>query len=131
MNDDHLSFSFFKVKNVMSPPTCIIIPLHGNAVTKVVDPTSIPSHYSRSSCYDLRNLPFIDEEVKEGMEDDKGSYGASMHSSTLTTLNVFITSWTFVWVICFLLYFHLCPKTSVSKFSAMPSSIHFSNLHDF
>jgi hypothetical protein len=31
----------------------------------------------------------------------------------------------------FLLYFHLCPKTYVSRFLVMPPSIHFSNLHEF
>ena len=79
----------------MSPPTCIIIPLHTKAITKLVDPTSTPSHYSRLSCYDHRIMPFIDDEMKEGiehvsdkvsengMEDDKDSYEASMHSSTL------------------------------------------------
>jgi hypothetical protein len=48
-------------------------------------------------------MPFIDVESKkciehvsdtkeeEGMEDNKDSYGASMHDSTLTALNVLIT----------------------------------------
>ena len=32
-----------------------------------------------------------DTKEEEGMEDNKGSYGASMHGSTLTALNVLIT----------------------------------------
>ena len=64
--------------------TCIIIPLHAKVVTKVVDPTSTPSPYNRSSCSDCHILPFVDIKVKEsiehvsdkeegeGMEDDKG-----------------------------------------------------------
>ena len=43
------------------------------------------------------------------MEDDRGSYGASMHGSTLTTMNVLITLWALIRVSNFLLYFHLCP----------------------
>ena len=58
------------------------------------------------------------------MEVDRGSYQASMHSSTLTTLNVLITLWTLICVSDFLLYFHLCPKFLISKFFAMPSSIY-------
>ena len=86
---------------LMSPPTCIIIPLHAKAVTKVVDTTSTPSHFSRSLGYDYCILPFIDDKAKEcikqvsdkkvGMEDDRVSYGASTHDSILTTLNVLIT----------------------------------------
>ena len=92
------------MKNVMSLPTCIIIPLHA----KVVDPTSTPSHDSRSSSHDRCHLLFIDVEAKEciehvsdkeeGIEDNKGSYGASMHGSTLTTLNVLITLWALICV---------------------------------
>jgi hypothetical protein len=92
------------MNNVMSLPTCIIIPLH----TKVVDSTSTSSHCSRSSGYDRCHLPFIDVEAEEyiehvsdkeeGMEDNKGSYGASMHGSTLTTLNVLITLWALICV---------------------------------
>ena len=78
----------------MSPPTCIIIPLHAKAVRKVVNPTSTSSHCSRSSYHDLCILPFVDVEAKkciervsdkeeEGMDNDRGSYGASMHGSTL------------------------------------------------
>ena len=54
------------------------------------------------------------------MKGDKGSYGASIHASTLTTLNVLITFWTLIWANKFLLYFHLCLKTLVSRFSPMP-----------
>ena len=64
------------------------------------------------------------------MEDDRGSCKASMQGSTLLTLNVLITLWALIWASNFLLYFHLCPKTSVSKLSAMPPSIHFSKLHE-
>jgi hypothetical protein len=85
----------------MSPLTCIIIPLR----VKVVDPTSIPSHYNRSMGYGRCILPFLDVELKEciehvsdkeeeGMEDDRDSYGTSMHGCTLTTLNVLIALWT-------------------------------------
>jgi hypothetical protein len=84
------------VKNVMSPLTCIIIPSYTKAVTKVVDPTSPPSHYSRLSSNVCRILPFVDVEAKEcfehvsdkdneEMENDRGSYRPSMHGSTLTT----------------------------------------------
>ena len=86
--------------------TCIILPLHVEAVTKVVDATSTPSCYSRSSCYDHCILSFVDieaeecikhvgdKEEEEEMEDDRGSYGAPMHGSTLTILSVLITLWT-------------------------------------
>ena len=64
LNDEYQPFEicFFKMKNVMSPPTCRIIPLHAKAATKVVDPTSTPSHHSRSLSYDRRTMPFIDVE---------------------------------------------------------------------
>ena len=42
--------------------TCIIIPLHAKALTKVVGPTSTPSHCSRLSGYDRHILPFVDVE---------------------------------------------------------------------
>ena len=98
------------------------------------------SHSSRLLDYDCCILPFAKVEAKkciehvsdkevERIKDDRGSYGASMHGSTLTTLNVLITLWTLICVS--LLYFHHCPKTSVSELYAMPSSSHFSNLHDF
>ena len=76
---------------------------------------------------DRRILPFVDIKAKvgikhisdkeedEGIKDDKGSYEASIHGSTLTTLNVLITLWTLICVSNFLLYFHLCPETSISK----------------
>ena len=32
------------------------------------------------------------------MEEDRGNYRASMHGSTLTTLNVLITLWTLICV---------------------------------
>ena len=120
------------MKNVMSLPNCIINPLHAKAVTKVVNPTSTPSHCSRLLGYDHRILPFVDVEAKEciehvsdkeeeGMEDYMGSYGACMHDSTLTTLNVLITLWTSIRVSNFLLYFHLCPKIQVLSF---PQCLH-------
>ena len=72
MNGDHLSLGFFfcflKLKNVMSPSSCIITPLRAKVVTKVVDPTSTSSHYSRSSGYDCHILSFVDAEVKECFE---------------------------------------------------------------
>ena len=50
----------YKMDNVMSPPpTCIIIPLHAKVVTKVVNPTSTPSHCSRLSCYDRCIMAFV------------------------------------------------------------------------
>ena len=87
-------------------------------------------------------MPFVNVEAKkciehvsdkedEGMEDDRGSYGALMYGSTLTTLNVLITLWTLICVSNFLLYFHLCPETSISIVSTMSPSSHFSNLHEF
>jgi hypothetical protein len=42
---------------------------------------------------------------EEGMENDRGRYGATMHGSTLTTLNVLITLWALICVSNFLLYF--------------------------
>ena len=103
-----------------------IIPLHAKVVTKVVDPTSTPSHYKRLSGYDCHILPFVDVEAKEcieyviekeeeGMEYNNGSYGASMCVSTLTILNTLITLWTLIWASNFLLHFHLCPNTLVSN----------------
>ena len=65
------------------------------------------------------------------MEDNRGSYEVYMHGSTLSTLDVLITLWKMICVSNLLLYFHLCPKTLVFKFSAMLLSIHFSNLHEF
>jgi hypothetical protein len=47
----------------MSPPTCIIIPLHAKVVTKVVDPTLTPLYHSRSSGNNHHILPFIDVSV--------------------------------------------------------------------
>jgi len=126
----------------MSPPTYIIIPLH----SKVVDPTSTPSHCSRSSSYDCRILPLLDvmakakakgciehfsDQEEEGMEDNKARYGASMHGSPLYTLNMLIVLWTLICVSSFLLYFHLCPKTSISKLFAIPPSLHYSNIDAF
>ena len=113
------------MKNVISPSTCITIRLHAKAVTKVMDPTSTPPHCTRSLGYDCHILPFVDVKVKEciehvndkeeekGMEENRDSYGVSMHDSTLTTLIVLITSWTLICVSNFLSYFHLCSKTSV------------------
>ena len=67
----------------MSPPTCIITPLHAKVVTKIVDPTSTPSHYSRSLSYNRHILPFMNDKAKEcikrvsdkkvGIEDDRVS----------------------------------------------------------
>ena len=76
---------------VMSP-----LPFHVKAITKVVDLTSTPSHCGRLLAYDYHIMPFVDVKVKEcikhvsdkeedGVDDDIGSYGASMHGSTLTT----------------------------------------------
>ena len=80
-----ISYYYFSMKSVMSLPTSKIIPL----LAKVVDPTSTPSHCSKSLGYDCRIMPFIDVEAKEciehvsdreeGMEDGKGSYANSMH----------------------------------------------------
>ena len=82
---------------------------------KVVDPTSTPSHYSRVLGCDRHIMPVVNFEVKEGiehvcdkqeeegMEDNKGSYGASLHGSTPTTLIVLITLWTLIWASNFLL----------------------------
>ena len=121
LNDDHSSLGYFKMRNVMSPPTCIL------------SHYMQPSHYSRSSGHDCCILPFIDVKVKEGiehvsdkkeeggMEDDKGSYKTSMHGSTLTTLNVLITLWTLIWASIFLLCFHLCPKL---RFLKIPQWLH-------
>ena len=58
----------------------------------------MPSHYIRSMGYGRCILPFLDVEVKEcidhlsdkeeeGMEDDRDSYGTSMHGCTLTTVH--------------------------------------------
>ena len=49
----------------MSPPTCIIIPLHAKVFAEVVGPTSTPSHCSRSLGYDHHVRPFVDVEVEE------------------------------------------------------------------
>lgn len=109
------------MKIVMSPPTCMVIPLYAKAVTKVVNPTFPPSHCSTLSSNVCCILPFVDVEAhecfehvsdkeNEGMEYIRGSYKASMHGSTLTTLNVNITSWTLTCVSKFLSYFHVCPK---------------------
>ena len=106
------------------------------AVTKVVDPTSTPSHYRRLYGYDCRIMLFVNvkgkegtehvnDKEKEGMKDDKGSYRASMCGSTLTTLNVLIILCTLIWASNLLMYFHLCLETWVSKISIMPPSIQF------
>jgi hypothetical protein len=68
---------------------------------------------------------------EEGMKDNRRSYGVTMHGFTLSTLNMLITLWTWIRVRYSLLYFHLCPKTSISKISVMPPSIHFSNPREF
>ena len=65
------------------------------------------------------------------MVDDRGSYKASMHGSTLTTSNVLIPLWTLICASNFLLYFHPCPRILVSKFSVVPPSVLFSNPHEF
>ena len=49
----------------MSLSTCIIIITHANVVTRVVYPTSTPSHCSRSSSYERHILSFVDVEAKE------------------------------------------------------------------
>ena len=53
---------------MMSPSTCIIIPLHAKIVAKGMDPTSILSHYSKSLGYDCCAMPFVDVKVKESIE---------------------------------------------------------------
>ena len=64
----------------------------------------------------------VSDKEEEGMEDDKGSYKASMQGYTWIALNVLVTLWTLIWASYFLLYFYLCPKTSVSKFFATINS---------
>ena len=104
MSADHLNFILNGI--CVSPSTCIIIQLHGKVVTKVVNPTSTRSHCSWLSGYDCRIMPFVDVEGQEciehvsdkevesmendGMEDNRGSYRASIHGFTLTTMNVLI-----------------------------------------
>ena len=80
----------------MSPSTSIILQLHVKVLTKVANPTSITWHCSWLSGYDCCIImPFVDVEAKEciehvsdkegegtendGMEDDRGSYRASIH----------------------------------------------------
>ena len=55
-------------------------------------------------------IEHVSDKEEEGMEDDKASYKASMHGSTLTTLNVLITLLALICMSNFLLYFHLFPK---------------------
>jgi hypothetical protein len=64
----------------MPPFTCIIIPLHAKGDAKVVNPTSTPSHHSRSSGYDRCILPFVDVKAKEciGQVDEKEEEGMKM-----------------------------------------------------
>ena len=99
------------------------------------------SHCSRLLGYDHCILPFVDVKAKECIEhisgkeveereDNKGNIKASMHGSTLTTFSVFITLWRMICLSNFLMYFHLCSKTLVSKNFIMPISIHLSYLHD-
>ena len=90
--------------------TCIIITLHAKVATKVMNPTLTPARYSSSPGYDCHILTFVDVKVKEGiphvsakeeeegMKDDRGNYRASMHSSTLVTLNVLVPLWTLIHV---------------------------------
>ena len=84
----------------MSPPTCIIIPLHAKVVRKVVDPTSTPSNCSSSLGYDCHILSFVDVEGGvywtcqwqiQGNEDDRDIYETCIHGSILTILDVLIT----------------------------------------
>ena len=58
-----------KLKNMVFPPSYIILPLHVKAITKVVTATSTPSHRSNLSCQDRRILSFIDVEVEERIEN--------------------------------------------------------------
>ena len=116
MSANHVVFSFYEMENVVFPPCWIILPLHAKAVTKVVATISTPSHHSNSLGNDHHIMPFVDVEVEEciehvsdkkeeeGMEDDRRSYGASMHGSTL---NVLISLWTWICVSKSMLYFHL------------------------
>ena len=73
-----------------------------------MDPISTRSHCSRSSIYDHCIPASVDVDAKEciehvkdkeeGMDDDRGSYGAPMHGFTLTTLNVLVTLWALICV---------------------------------
>lgn len=94
----------------MSPSTCIIIPSNAKPITKALNPTSTPSHCSWSSSCNHCILLFLDVQAKEciehasdkeeEIEDDRGSYGVSMHRTTITTVHVLITLWTLIFVSC-------------------------------
>ena len=56
------------MKNVTSPPTCIIILLHAHAAIKVAYPTSTPSYCIKSSGYDRRIMTFVDIVARECIE---------------------------------------------------------------
>ena len=97
-----------KMKNVVFPTNCIILPLHAKVVIKVVVATSPPSHHNNSSSYDCHILPFVDvkgeeciehasdnEDEVQGIENNRSNYVTSMCSSTL---NVLITLWTLICV---------------------------------
>ena len=66
------------------------------------------------------------------MEEDRSSYKAFIHGSTL---NLLVSLWTLICVSNFMLYFHLCPKTSNYNFEVfghrVPPSIHASNPCEF
>ena len=103
------------MKNVMSPPTCIVIPLHTKVTIKIADPTSVPSHCSMPLGYDHRILSFIDDKAnecfrdvsdkEEGIEDD-------MVTKPLCMVPHYIEC-------AHYLYFHLCPKTFVFTMHAI------------
>ena len=59
-------------------------------VTKVVDPTSTPSHYKRLSGYDCHILPFVDVEAKECIEYviEKEEEGMEYNNGSLWSFNV-------------------------------------------
>jgi hypothetical protein len=68
----NLAISFFISFYLNDFPSYFhIYPLHAKAITKVVDSTSIPSHYSRSLDYDHCIMTFVDVEVKEYIEERK------------------------------------------------------------
>jgi hypothetical protein len=119
MNANHLIFVLRKLKKFDAPSHLHHYPITCKVCHKGFDPTLAPSHRSWLSSYGHCILPFIYVEAnnciehvrekEDEIEDDRGSYGTSMHGSTLTTMNVLITLWKLIFVNNFLLYFHLYP----------------------
>lgn len=74
MNANHLNLVLRKLKFLMSILVCKIIPSHAKLVTRILNPTSTPSHHSQLSSYDRCIMPFVDVEAKECIEhiSDKG-----------------------------------------------------------